>query len=243
MLAFLVIGIYTAHLISKSQSWFGSMQLAQVPTDLIIFTFLVMVPNALLNNRIPNRLFTIAQYLYFACLPAIITHVVVVSSSPFYGIYSIILFGTIIPLILTIRATTNTTHAKLMILTMVTIGQRITLPYRIFYTFYWFMLSVTTYGDQNRHPNFDGSLGLWCLSCIVHSLLPNYQRPSDISMINSLYSYNSTYTLLESRHSLTGKISVIEDSSIEGGIRLMKCDHSILGGIYLADGKEWCDGG
>ncbi|KAJ3234174.1 hypothetical protein HDU81_001683 [Chytriomyces hyalinus] len=42
--------------------------------------------------------------------------------------------------------------------------------------------------------------------------------------------------VLEKACSNTGLISVAEDPTIHGGIRVMRCDHSVLGGIFLGEG-------
>ncbi|KAJ3244253.1 hypothetical protein HDU78_011194 [Chytriomyces hyalinus] len=42
--------------------------------------------------------------------------------------------------------------------------------------------------------------------------------------------------VLEKAYSNTGLISVAEDPTIHGGIRVMRCDHSVLGGIFLGEG-------
>ncbi|KAJ3066603.1 hypothetical protein HK102_007604, partial [Quaeritorhiza haematococci] len=42
----------------------------------------------------------------------------------------------------------------------------------------------------------------------------------------------SPYTILARQESNTGIVSVVEDSSRYGGVRVLRCDHSLIGGIY-----------
>ncbi|KAJ3065653.1 hypothetical protein HDU98_010961 [Podochytrium sp. JEL0797] len=42
--------------------------------------------------------------------------------------------------------------------------------------------------------------------------------------------------ILEKVYSNTGHISVIEDPSLHNGIRVIRCDHSLLGGVFLMEG-------
>ncbi|KAI9352665.1 S-adenosyl-L-methionine-dependent methyltransferase, partial [Obelidium mucronatum] len=42
--------------------------------------------------------------------------------------------------------------------------------------------------------------------------------------------------ILEKVYSNTGHLSIVEDLSLHGGIRVMRCDHSLLGGIFLSEG-------
>ncbi|KAJ3210767.1 hypothetical protein HDU82_007389 [Entophlyctis luteolus] len=43
-------------------------------------------------------------------------------------------------------------------------------------------------------------------------------------------------TVLAKAYSNTGYISVVEDPTIHGGIRVLRADHSVIGGIFLAEG-------
>ena len=45
------------------------------------------------------------------------------------------------------------------------------------------------------------------------------------------------YQLIESQESITGLLSVVDEKSAAGGrgLRLLRCDHSLIGGVYLGN--------
>lgn len=77
--------------------------------------------------------------------------------------------------------------------------------------------------------------GPWLLLCspaVLHTLFmnPHHQSPTTDKVLNkTLGTYQ--YSLLERRDSVTGYISVLEDA--KNGYRVLRCDHSLLGGEWL----------
>jgi hypothetical protein len=73
---------------------------------------------------------------------------------------------------------------------------------------------------------------LLCAPAMLHTVRinPHYHSPGATELLNkTLHSYN--YTLLERQESLTGYISVLE--SWDNQFRVLRCDHSLLGGNWL----------
>ncbi|KAJ3006037.1 UNVERIFIED_CONTAM: hypothetical protein HDU68_004302, partial [Siphonaria sp. JEL0065] len=68
------------------------------------------------------------------------------------------------------------------------------------------------------------------LSYYTTSMIPQYSR----TLIAPPTAKNQR--ILEKVYSNTGHISIVEDLSLHGGIRVMRCDHSLLGGIFLSEG-------
>ncbi|TVY73563.1 Polyamine aminopropyltransferase [Lachnellula suecica] len=75
-------------------------------------------------------------------------------------------------------------------------------------------------------------LMLYALPAVLHTALFNYHVPYSYttSSLNSTLT-NSGWTLIDRQDSLTGYISIIE--SAQQGFRVMRCDHSLLGGEWL----------
>jgi hypothetical protein len=74
---------------------------------------------------------------------------------------------------------------------------------------------------------------LLTIPAILHTALFNVHVPYShtTSILNGTLAKNG-WSLLERHESLTGYISIIE--SAEKGLRVMRCDHSLLGGEWLA---------
>ena len=74
----------------------------------------------------------------------------------------------------------------------------------------------------------------FALPAILHTLLMNPHLPSQhgFQLANSTLLSTQNFTLLDRHESLTGYISVIENYA-DLSYRLMRCDHSLLGGEWL----------
>ncbi|PHH81057.1 hypothetical protein CDD82_1363 [Ophiocordyceps australis] len=73
---------------------------------------------------------------------------------------------------------------------------------------------------------------LYALPALLHTLLLNTHVSSPAAtstLVSSLLSHN--WLLLDRRDSLTGYVSVLQ--SVEHGYRVMRCDHSLLGGEWI----------
>ena len=79
-------------------------------------------------------------------------------------------------------------------------------------------------------------LVLLALPAVLHTAWVNPHTASDAAtiMLNSTLQHHQ-YSLIDRKESLTGYISVVE--SQENGFRLMRCDHSLLGGDWLVTEK------
>jgi hypothetical protein len=75
---------------------------------------------------------------------------------------------------------------------------------------------------------------LFAFPAILHTLWANPHHPSDhgFQLANSTLFATQNYTLLARQESLTGYISVVENH-LENAFRLLRCDHSLLGGEWL----------
>lgn len=69
---------------------------------------------------------------------------------------------------------------------------------------------------------------------LFHSAMFNYHAQNSFgdALVNSTLLENG-WRILEREHSITGYVSVLEN--IEAGYRVMRCDHSLLGGEWVAD--------
>jgi hypothetical protein len=76
-------------------------------------------------------------------------------------------------------------------------------------------------------------LMLYALPAVLHTALFNYHVPYSYttSSLNATL-VQSGWSLIDRHDSLTGYISIIE--SAEHGFRVMRCDHSLLGGEWVA---------
>jgi hypothetical protein len=69
---------------------------------------------------------------------------------------------------------------------------------------------------------------------ILHTLWANPHHPSDqgFQLANSTLFSTQNYTLLARQESITGYVSVVENTA-DNAFRLLRCDHSLLGGEWL----------
>jgi hypothetical protein len=72
---------------------------------------------------------------------------------------------------------------------------------------------------------------------MIHTMFanPHYESSYAVKVLNETLAANN-FTLLERRDSLTGYISVLE--SEESQYRVLRCDHSLLGGEWLVNEKR-----
>lgn len=75
---------------------------------------------------------------------------------------------------------------------------------------------------------------LLAFPAILHTLWTNPHHPSahGLQLANSTLQATQNYTLLARHESVTGYVSVVE-SQTENAFRLLRCDHSLLGGEWL----------
>ena len=73
---------------------------------------------------------------------------------------------------------------------------------------------------------------VWTLPALLHTALWNthVQTPMALASLNSTLLSNN-WAILDRKESLTGYISIVE--SLEQGFRVMRCDHSLLGGEWV----------
>ncbi|KAF2454099.1 spermine/spermidine synthase family protein [Lineolata rhizophorae] len=74
---------------------------------------------------------------------------------------------------------------------------------------------------------------LLAIPAMLHSSRLNIHNPSNstTALLNQQLEQQEGWRLLERRESITGYVSVLE--SLESGFRVMRCDHSLLGGEWL----------
>ncbi|PVH99152.1 hypothetical protein DM02DRAFT_615260 [Periconia macrospinosa] len=84
---------------------------------------------------------------------------------------------------------------------------------------------------------------LFAFPAILHSLWANPHFPSESAFqkANSTLFATENYTLLARQESLTGYVSVVE-SQLESGFRILRCDHSLLGGEWLVTPSAYAKG-
>lgn len=75
---------------------------------------------------------------------------------------------------------------------------------------------------------------LLAFPAILHTLWANPHHTSDhgFQLANSTLFATQNYTLLARQESITGYVSVVENSA-DNAFRLLRCDHSLLGGEWL----------
>lgn len=75
---------------------------------------------------------------------------------------------------------------------------------------------------------------LFAFPAILHTLWANPHHPSDSAFqkTNATLFSTQNYTLLARQESLTGYVSVLENHE-DNAFRLLRCDHSLLGGEWL----------
>lgn len=227
------IGLYTAHLILKARTWYGEMHLMQCNVDAILIVLILIFPANFFKTRISNRSKSMIEslnILFYALIPAFITRSVIISIQPVRSTFILFAIGTFIPSILYSITSAPNTLKKIQYVTLYAIGRLFTFQTLFYPLSFLFLYTQTSKNQKSRKL-------IMIVSLLLLNELPNYMLSSDIQTLHSIYSQNSTiaypFKLLDSEQSLTGLISIVEDASIEGGIRVMKCDHSILGGIYL----------
>ncbi|KAF2014645.1 hypothetical protein BU24DRAFT_423551 [Aaosphaeria arxii CBS 175.79] len=78
------------------------------------------------------------------------------------------------------------------------------------------------------------SICLLGVPAIAHTLWANPHYPTEAAMqrVNTTLFENHNYTILARQESLTGYVSVLENID-DQAFRLMRCDHSLLGGEWL----------
>ncbi|KAI4916879.1 hypothetical protein J4E90_003383 [Alternaria incomplexa] len=78
---------------------------------------------------------------------------------------------------------------------------------------------------------------------ILHTLWTNPHHPSThgLQLANSTLQATQNYTLLARHESVTGYVSVIENHA-DNAFRLLRCDHSLLGGEWLVTPQAYAKG-
>tara|TARA_R110002003_G_scaffold144_5_gene13352 strand:- start:1251 stop:3002 length:1752 start_codon:yes stop_codon:yes gene_type:complete len=84
---------------------------------------------------------------------------------------------------------------------------------------------------------------LLAFPAILHTLWANPHHPSShgFQLANSTLWSNQNYTLLARQESITGYVSVLE-SHTDNAFRLLRCDHSLLGGEWLVTPEAYKKG-
>lgn len=84
---------------------------------------------------------------------------------------------------------------------------------------------------------------LFAFPAILHTLWANPHHASShgFQLANSTLYTSQNYTLLARQESLTGYVSVLE-SHTENAFRLLRCDHSLLGGEWLVTPEAYSKG-
>ncbi|KAL8418848.1 hypothetical protein RB594_002161 [Gaeumannomyces avenae] len=74
---------------------------------------------------------------------------------------------------------------------------------------------------------------LYAIPGLLHTALlnPHVATPHALQLLNSALQAQHGWTVLDQRESLTGYVSVIENDDM--GLRVMRCDHSLLGGEWI----------
>ncbi|KNG48308.1 spermine spermidine synthase [Stemphylium lycopersici] len=78
---------------------------------------------------------------------------------------------------------------------------------------------------------------------ILHTLWTNPHHPSThgLQLANSTLQATQNYTLLARHESVTGYVSVLENHA-DNAFRLLRCDHSLLGGEWLVTPQAYAKG-
>ncbi|KAF1939853.1 hypothetical protein EJ02DRAFT_244511 [Clathrospora elynae] len=84
---------------------------------------------------------------------------------------------------------------------------------------------------------------LLAFPAILHTLWANPHHPSahGFQLANSTLASTQNFTLLARQESITGYVSVIENDA-ENAFRLLRCDHSLLGGEWLVTPSAYSKG-
>lgn len=98
------------------------------------------------------------------------------------------------------------------------------------------LLVASTYASLSSTPYL-----LACLPAMIHAMYanPHYTSKYAVKVLNQTLAAHN-YTVLERRDSLTGYISVIESADLH--YRVMRCDHSLLGGDWLVTPRRVAQG-
>ncbi|KAH7392338.1 S-adenosyl-L-methionine-dependent methyltransferase [Phaeosphaeria sp. MPI-PUGE-AT-0046c] len=86
-------------------------------------------------------------------------------------------------------------------------------------------------------------LVLFAVPAIFHSLWanPHYASDHSLQITNSTLFANQNYTILARQESVTGYVSVLENNA-DNAFRLLRCDHSLLGGEWLVTPEAYRKG-
>lgn len=86
-------------------------------------------------------------------------------------------------------------------------------------------------------------LVLFAVPAILHSLWanPHYASDHSLQIANTTLFANQNYTILARQESLTGYVSVLENNA-DNAFRLLRCDHSLLGGEWLVTPEAYRKG-
>lgn len=86
-------------------------------------------------------------------------------------------------------------------------------------------------------------LVLFAVPAILHTLWanPHYASEHSLQIANSTLFANQNYTILARQESLTGYVSVLENNA-DNAFRLLRCDHSLLGGEWLVTPEAYRKG-
>lgn len=235
MFEFLWIGAFTTQLLKRANGWFGQMHTSLVPIDIMILAAIVIIQCLKFNS---NRMlpFNLTALIFIAFLPSIISFVALSINDPINGSLTVLLLGSFLPVILlSLSSATSKPTLKskafqqLQNFVLYYLGRNLIIHSIFHYQLIFLILSI--------HKK--ATIQKLCFLCLMLNLfLPSYQHTTDMTLLDSLFTTNMTlnshFNLLETKKSLTGRISVVEDHSRFGGLRVMKCDHSLLGGFFLS---------
>ncbi|KAF2124314.1 hypothetical protein P153DRAFT_371166 [Dothidotthia symphoricarpi CBS 119687] len=84
---------------------------------------------------------------------------------------------------------------------------------------------------------------LLAVPALLHTLTLNPHSPSSYALqrANATLSATQNYTVLARQESITGYVSVLENSA-DNAFRLLRCDHSLLGGEWLVTPSAYSKG-
>jgi hypothetical protein len=87
------------------------------------------------------------------------------------------------------------------------------------------------------------NLVLFAAPALLHTFWANPHQASDhaFQLANSTLFETQNYTLLARQESITGYVSVVENSA-DNAFRLLRCDHSLLGGEWLVTPEAYRKG-
>jgi hypothetical protein len=84
---------------------------------------------------------------------------------------------------------------------------------------------------------------VFAFPAILHTLWanPHYASEHGFQLANSTVFANENYTILARQESITGYLSVVENSA-DNAFRLLRCDHSLLGGEWIVTPEAYSKG-